>query len=137
MVVCDSSSLIAVLRRERGGVIVRRLLRAHRGEVFCHAANLLEVFVYFARWVDEPAADRALGILERAGVLRREDFDPDFQRDAGALIADARRQARGLALGDSLGIALARRLDCEFVTADHGEIDHLAATGVVRVQFIR
>ncbi len=137
MLVFDASALIAWLRREGPGHIVRRLLRAHRGSLFVHAINVIEVFRHFAQYHDEPTADRALGIIAAAGVEVRTDLDPAFRREAGALIAERRRLGRGLALGDAAGLVLARRLGGEFITAEHGEIDPIAAAGVYRVLFVR
>jgi PIN domain nuclease of toxin-antitoxin system len=137
MAVFDSSALIAWLRSERGALEVRRLLRANRGGCVAHAVNLMEVFIHFARWNDEPTAERALQIIARAGVTEREDLDTALRRDAVRLVVNARRRSQSLALGDSLGLALARRLDCEFVTADHGELATIAAQGLCQVRFIR
>jgi predicted RNase H-like HicB family nuclease len=48
---------------------------------------------------------------------------------------DTREEA--LALGDAIGLALARRMDAEFVTKDRSEIAPMEAAGFCRVLFIR
>ncbi len=137
MVATDSSMLIALLRLEPGAAAARRILREHRGECFAHAVNLGEVYTNFARYADEATASRAVDIVRAAGVITRTDLDDAFWQDAAGLVALARRAGRGLALGDAYGIALARRLGCAFVTAEHGEMEFVAAQGLVQVRYIR
>lgn len=137
MLVLDSSALLAWLRRERGALDVRRLLRLYAGRCFAHVVNLCEVYRHFAQWDDMPTAERAMAIITAAGVVARDDLDPTFWREVAVLIADARRPGRGLAMGDAFGLVLARRLGAEFVAAEHGELDAIHAVGTYHVNFVR
>lgn len=73
----------------------------------------------------------------RAGVVERDDMDSDFLRDAAELIVGRRLASASLPLGDALGVALARRLGAQFVTADRAEIEPLERMGLVEAVFIR
>jgi predicted nucleic acid-binding protein len=42
-----------------------------------------------------------------------------------------------MSLADAFGLALAERLGYAFVTSDHKELDPVAASGDVRITFIR
>lgn len=63
-------------------------------------------------------------------------MDSEFWRDAGSLLAARRIAGASLLLGDALGVALARRLNTEFVTSDKHEIAPLQDAGLVRALFI-
>ncbi len=131
--VVDASAMIAFLRQEPGHQVFRATLR--KPEVVCHAhgANLAEVFYDFRRSDSEDVAQSMLADLAVIGVRVREDFDRPFWLDAARTKADYRR----VALADCLGLALTRRLDATFLTADRHELESVAAAGVCRVQFIR
>ncbi|MDQ3812426.1 MAG: hypothetical protein M3347_00580, partial [Armatimonadota bacterium] len=66
------------------------------------------------------------------GLVARDDLDAAFWQDVATLKAE-----HDVALGDAFGLALARRLDADFVTSDHHEIDAVAAAGACSVTFIR
>ena len=89
------------------------------------------------RSVDQDYAEENIATLKAAGIEERNDLDGAFWRDVANLIADARRDGGKLALGDAFGIALARRLSADFVTADHHEIEVLQQAKVCRAIFIR
>ena len=78
------------------------------------------------------AADLALENLESAGV-RVVESDAGLWRDAARL----KSQFRRVSLADCFGVALARRLNAEFVTADRHELESLEAADVVEITFIR
>jgi predicted nucleic acid-binding protein len=60
-------------------------------------------------------------------------MDALFWQDAGRLKSVHRR----ISLADCCAAALARRLSGELVSADHHELDPLAAAGVISIRFIR
>lgn len=78
------------------------------------------------------AADLALENLQNAGV-RVIESDANLWRDAAKLKSRFRR----VSLADCFGVALARRFDAEFVTADRHELEALEAAGVADFTFIR
>jgi predicted nucleic acid-binding protein len=59
-------------------------------------------------------------------------MDDHLRRDAATLKVLFR-----LSVSDSLGLALARRLGCPFLTADHHELDAIASSGAADTSFIR
>ena len=75
----------------------------------------------------------ALEQFTRLGVIERTDMDAAFREDVAQLKADWHR----VSLADCCGLALARRLDAEFVTADHHEMDVLNAANIARLRFFR
>lgn len=138
MIVLDSSAMLAYLNSEPGGDLVRDLLEDPDRDVpvYAHAVNLCEVFYNFGR--SGPAASAtALAILKGAGVEERADMDAAFWQDAASLIAAQRGQGLHLALGDAFGLALARRENADFYTADRHELASVAASGLASVVFIR
>ncbi len=143
MMVFDSSAFLALAREETGGDLVADLLEDADVPKFVHSANLCEVFHQTWRYEEERGrsgrlgAEEAIFDIRSAGVLERADMDGALWRDAGELIALRRLAGASLPLGDALGVALARRLDAQFVTADHAEIEPLRAAGLVDVVFIR
>ncbi len=147
VVVFDSSAMLALLKSEPGGETVWRLVRDRSVTTYAHAVNLCEVLYDFGPVpLNLERARRGLQVLSDAKVIERNDMDADFWRDIAFLIAERRAQAPRmekprekpkLALGDAFGIALSRRLGCEFVTADKTEIEPLQSAGMCRVEFIR
>ena len=132
MIALDAGAFVAMCKREKGAFTMRRLLEAHRGETFIHTANSLEIFYGIERDYRRDQAERVWRIADRAKIVTRSDFDRDFLRDA-AFVKNAHR----MSFVDSFAIALARRLNCEFVSTDHHELDAVHAAGVCRVHFIR
>ncbi len=137
MIVFDASALIAYLRDEDGAAFVENLLDDADVEKVAHIVNLAEVFTSFAKSDDEPTARKALSILREAGIVDRSDVDTALWQDAAGLVARQRNAGHGLSLGDSFGIALARRLDADLVTSDRAEFKPIADAGLANVIFIR
>lgn len=141
--------MLALLNRELGGETVRDILENKNVTSYAHAVNLCEVFYDFGPQSLADNRERAELFLQRlflTGVTERQDMDAEFWRDIAFLIAERRAQLprpekpnekSRLALGDAFGLALARRLDCEFVTADKTEIEPLQNAGLCRAHFIR
>lgn len=132
MFVFDANALIALLRKEPGEDTIKALL-ASSSDCFIHAINLAEVFYDVSRTYDVLTARTRIEELELAGLIERRDLDVPFREDVAQLKADWRR----VSLADCCGLALARRLDAQFVTADHHELDVLADAGVCQIHFFR
>lgn len=136
--VFDSSAMLAVLRAENGGRGVTALMATPGAACYAHAVNLCEVFYDVLRTGGAAMAENSVATLQRDGIEERGDLDGDFWRDVAALVARYRSgKGNRLALGDAFGLALARRLDADFVTADRGELETVAADGTARIIFIR
>ncbi len=138
--------MLAFLKREPGFAIVRALLEAENTAIFAHSVNLCEVFYDFKpSFQNSERSEAAIASLLDSGVIERADLDAAFWRDVALLIAAWRSQAARpdrprekpkLALGDAFGLALARRLNAPFVTADRTETLPLQSAGFCRAQFI-
>lgn len=134
--VYDSSAMVALLNDESGAGVVEECL-AEDVPHHAHAVNLCEVFYGFLR-VSQEKAEGALADVRALGIVERSDLDEAFWRDVAALVAKYRSgKGNRLALGDAFGLAFARRLDADFVTADRGELETVAADGTARIIFIR
>ena len=132
MIVFDANVLISYLAGEPAGEVVRERLQQPGIEACAHAINLMEVFYDYARATDTLKARELLALLEADGIARREDMDAAFCEDAGQIKADWRR----VSLADCMGLALARRLDAEFITSDRHELTVIAAAGVAKIVFV-
>lgn len=123
--VFDSSAVVAYVRGERGADFVTDLLDDADVPKYIHAANLCETFHLLTRSDGRAFAEEGVRDLLNVGLVERADMDGALWREAADLIAARHIAGGSLALGDASGIALARRLDAPFVTADHGELDDL------------
>ena len=132
MFVFDSNAFLAFLRGESSAPEVRSLLTSGEN-CWVHAINAAEVFYDISRGADVVAARVALEQFARLGVIERTDMDAAFREDVAQLKADWRR----ISLADCCGLALARRLGAEFVTADHHEMDVLNAASIAKIRFFR
>ncbi len=135
MIVLDAGPMIDYLAGEIGGDVLRDafLDEDSAAPVYAHALNLAEVFYHFSRLGGVEEARSALAMLEADGIIRREDMDASFCEDAAQLKAYWKR----VSLADCCGLALARRLDSEFMTSDRHELETLQAARVARIIFIR
>jgi len=131
--VIDASAMIAYLRAEPGGQVVRDLLQDPAHQCFAHAINFCEVYYDFYRADGGELTDAAVRDLWRAGISCRDDLSPSFWQSAGAPKAVQRR----LSLADCFAVTLARNLSGALVTADHHEFDPLVASGRYAISFIR
>lgn len=144
--VFDSSAMLALLRAEPEAGLVQGLLDDADVPKYAHAINLCEVLYDALKNHSAELAGESIDSLAGEGIEERRDMDGEFWRDVAFLIATRRGQAPdpakanhkpSLALGDAIGLALARRLDAEFVTKDRGEIEPMQAADFCRVLFIR
>lgn len=136
MIVLDSSAMLAYLRGETGGVVIRNLL-AEDVDVCAHATNLCEVYYDFLRGSDVATAENAIKCLKADGIIERNDMDSTFWRDVAMVIGTQRKLGNRIALGDAFGIALARRENAKFYTSDRGELASVHERGLCQIEFIR
>lgn len=136
IVVLDASALIAFLRDESGAAAVEAMLVSaaleSEGLCYVHLLNVIEVFYDTHRQTGEAAAQLALAEMASAGVITRADMDDALWQDAARLKSTFRR----VSLADCLGLALARRLDADFLTGDRHELEALQSAGVCSITFI-
>jgi PIN domain nuclease of toxin-antitoxin system len=135
--VLDASGMLAFLRAEPGGDVVRDLLDDVTNRCFVHAVNLCEVYYIVYRDGGAARAQQAVDMLLAAGTQLRSDLEPEFWQRVGRLKAEHSTAAHTLALADTFLIALAQVLGAEVVTADHREMDPLVPLGLCTIRFIR
>lgn len=79
------------------------------------------------------AAKQVRPRLESLGVRVIETMDADLWQEAARLKSRFRR----VSLADCFGVALARRLNAEFLTSDRHELEALQTAGICDFTFIR
>ena len=109
-VVLDTSALLAVIKRERGGELVADAI----SEALISSVNLAEATSVLIRAGMAPETAREILEIQEFDVA---DFDRALAEDTGALIARTRRN--GLSLGDCACLALAAREKLPALTVDH------------------
>jgi hypothetical protein len=124
--------MIAYLRGEAGGELVRDILRDPQTRCFAHAVNLCEVFYDFARASDLATARDALADLARVGTIRIEYLSQDFCEQVSVIKASNR-----VSLADCFAVALTSWLDATLGTADRHELETPAIQSACRITFIR
>jgi PIN domain nuclease of toxin-antitoxin system len=130
--VLDASAIIAWLRNEPGAGVVDQAIQDANSSCVVHAINLCEVYYDAHRRSGEAVADSVVADLATVGVTVRDDLDEAFWKEAGKLKAGG-----GISLPDCFGITLTNRIGGTFLTADHGELDKIAAAGTCNITFIR
>ncbi len=128
----DASALLAFIREEPGAEEIRNILLSGEHECLIHAANLYEVFRDILHRHGEPLARGIIRDLQEHGLAARMDLDEPFWTDAALL-----RERFRMSMADAFGLTLAARLGAEFLTADHHELDPVAAAGAARIRFFR
>jgi PIN domain nuclease of toxin-antitoxin system len=131
--VLDACSLIAYLRKENGGEIVRDLLLESKNQCSIHALNLCEVYYDFERFAGRNVADEVIEIVSELGIDIIEDMDESLWKLAGHIKATIKR----ISLADTFAIALSLRLKASLVTTDHKEFDRIDKEKICKVLFIR
>jgi PIN domain nuclease of toxin-antitoxin system len=130
--VLDASAIIAWLRNEPGAGVIDQAIRDTNSSCLVHAINMCEVYYDAYRRSGEGIADSVVADLTVVGVMVRDDFDWAFWKEAGKLKAGG-----GISLPDCFGITFTNRVGGTFLTADHGELDKIAAASVCSITFIR
>lgn len=131
--VIDAGPLIDFLNDVPGGDAVRDRFKQDNSLVMAHALNLMEVFYDTSRQLGVLTARDALDSLKRDGLIRSTLMDEAFFEDAAQLKA----QWKKVSLADCCGLALARRLNAQFVTTDRHELENLSAAKVADIFFTR
>jgi PIN domain nuclease of toxin-antitoxin system len=124
--------MIALLRGEPGSDAVRELLGRDPGPWFAHAVNVCEVFYFFLRNGNEPAAKSAIEDLRSAGLGICEDMDEDFWQQVGRYKASFH-----MSLADAFAMSTGKRLEAKVVTSDHQEFEPVVKAGLCHVIFFR
>lgn len=127
--VIDAGPLIDFLNDVPGGDAVRDRFKQDNSLVMAHALNLMEVFYDTSRQLGVLTARDALDSLKRDGLIRSTLMDEAFFEDAAQLKA----QWKKVSLADCCGLALARRLNAQFVTTDRHELENLSAAKVADI----
>ena len=130
--ICDSNALIAFLRSETGADVMEQILLDKSNRIFAHSINLCEVYYDTIRFSDETAANAAIATIKTLGVIERDDLSVDFWKEVGRF-----KVSYKASLADFCGIVLTNKLGGTFLTADHHELDKLAANNVCSIEFIR
>ncbi len=131
--VLDACAMIALYCDEPGAEIVWDCLSESGSQCFAHSINLFEVFYDIHRRTGEVTAKQAIDDLLALGISERTDLERTLWEEAGNLKAIRKR----IAPPDCFGIVLTRKLNGQFVTSDHGELDAIAAAGICNIRFIR
>jgi uncharacterized protein with PIN domain len=132
VVVLDASATIAYLRGEPGKERVAAALLDDDTVCRMHAINVCEVFYDTLRASGETSAENVLADLANVGIQTATDMDDSFLKVVGRLKVTHR-----LSLGDCFALALKRKSNAEFFTADHHEFDAIVASGESGIVFIR
>ena len=95
--VLDACAILAYLRNEPGGAIVKQLLDDPAVTCFMHSINLCEVYYQAIRASGETIADQQIADMFAVGVIDQCDMDEPFWKRVGEL-----KSRGGIALPDLL-----------------------------------
>jgi predicted nucleic acid-binding protein len=132
--VLDACALLAVLKGEPGGFVVRELFqKANSGEValIMNRVNLFEVYYGFFRESGKAFADNILDNVKKS-VLSVCEFDERIFEEAGRIKAVYR-----LSVADSIVIAQASVSGGVLLTSDHHEMDIVEQNENIAFSWIR
>ncbi len=130
--VIDASALVTYLRGEMGCQVVTAFLADPDRTCYCHSVNLCEVYYDECRVSNTTRAKQVVDDLLDVGLIERPDMSRPFWQSVGDLKSRGR-----ISLADCFGLALARELGGDLVTADHHEFDPIVPLGVAPITFIR
>ena len=131
-VVLDATAMIAYARGEEGTDFVERFLLDDHQICVAHAINVCELFYDSLRSTDEATASAVIADFLANGLMIYEDLDFEFWKTIGRYKVQYK-----ISLADCCGLALSNRLQADFITADHHEMDPLVNSGICRINFIR
>jgi hypothetical protein len=107
--------------------------RRRSNECFAHSIDLCEVFYDFHRASGLADAMGALRDVALAGVVERNDMNPELWHSEGTLKSVHRR----ISLADCFALALSQKLDATLLTSDRHELGALTEQVACSIQFIR
>ena len=131
--VLDACALIAFLRDEAGGDIIRDIFKqSSNGEIdlAINKINLLEVYYGFYRTRGKKYANGFLVDLGNYEITLRE-FTDEILLEAGRLKATYK-----ISLADSIALAQAITLDASLLTSDRHEFEIIENGGGEKIKFI-
>jgi len=111
----DACALIAFLRKEEGGEIVKNIIDGDN-EVLLHAVNLLEVHYDMIKAFGEEKANNILNRIIKLPIRVIYSIDINLIKAASYFKANYR-----ISLGDSFILATAKLNSASIVTADRHE----------------
>ncbi len=129
--VLDASAILALLKKEKGYLKVKKILAA-KPKPFVHAINRLEVEYKLKKFYTGQKLTEMMSWMKRAPMMTVELLTPEITDYARKLKTDY-----SLSLGDSIGLALAKWVGYAFLTADRQELIPIAKSEKVKIKFLR
>jgi predicted nucleic acid-binding protein len=132
--VLDACALVAVLKGEPGGVVVRDLYqKANNGEasLIMNKVNLFEVYYGFYRENGKAYAENILENVKQS-IVAVHEFSDEIFMEAGRLKA-----AYKMSLADSIAVAQASVSGGVLLTSDHHELDMAERKESIKFHWIR
>jgi len=116
MDILDASSLLALIKKEKGAEIIKNRLdnaESERDSVFIHQINFIEVMYTCLKKFGELPTEKLIADLKSPflGIVNYMDTDL-------ALYAASLKSAYDLSLGDATGLAFTKIMDGVFWTND-------------------
>jgi len=112
----DACALLAFLKKEEGGDVVKNIIDGD-DEVLLHGVNLLEVHYDMMRTLGNDKADRILNRIIKLPINIICDIDLSIIKTAGYFKTNYR-----ISLGDSFVLATAKLNSANVVTSDRHEL---------------
>ena len=131
----DACALIALLTREDGGEMVKRILRQAangKASVRMHKLNLLEVYYDAIRSHGKEKADEMLDSIRKTPIEIIHEITDKVFNEAGRLKVDYK-----VSLADTIALAEALISGDEFLTADHHEFNMIEGQEKINFHWIR
>lgn len=126
----DASAVIALLNKEVGNEKVGKILEK-KPSPFMHAINALEVDYNLKKNYPQPTYKELKSIFRNFPITIAELINSDITDYAEYLKAKHR-----LSIADSIGLGLSRFLGTTFLTKDRHELEAVAATEDVTIEFL-
>ncbi len=129
--VLDASAILALIQSEPGGETVKKVLKK-KPKPFMHAINILEVEYKLRRKQPKALAEKSIRWLKKAPLTVAEVLTPQITNYSRYL-----KSKHNLSLGDSIGLGLAKFIGYPFLTADRRELEPIAKSEKVKIEFLR
>ena len=134
--VLDACSIIAFLKAEPGGDVVKRLLDQSLTDssldLLMHRINLLEIYYGFYRDDGKERATEIYNKIKGLPISFYSDVSEELLLESGRLKA-----SYSISLADSIALGFAKLNGAQLVTSDHHEFDTLDAAKEVSFLWIR